>query len=353
MSDAERFRDTSMSDTGVSSDLGGGSSSSQGAGGVQESKEAVKETAQQTVQTAKEAAQQIATDTQEQVQEVVSQTTEQVTQTVSQVREQATTAFVEQRDRVVETINGLAEALRETGRNLSQRSDQPGVGAVSPFIDEAAERLSQSADFLREKDISGLVSEAQQLARRQPGVFLGAMFAVGIAGARLLKGAVGDDSGQSQSGSQGSTTGGSVGNSTSESGLGSGYGMTDDLSSGGSSGQSDYLLESAGISGGASMSGGGIASTGMDSFEADPLGSIGGQTSELGYSGLGGDDLTEDMSGTFGSTGAGDLQGGDQGLSGASGFGSGVGTSQFGDAGVGLDETLAGDQPFGGEGNRS
>jgi gas vesicle protein len=253
MTDAERFRDTSLGNTGVSSDQPGGSGSSQGAGGVQESKEAVKETAQQTAQTAKDAAQQIATETQEQVQEVVSQTTEQVAQTVGQVREQATSAFVDQRDRVVETISGLAEALRETSRNLSDRSDQPGVGAVSPFIEEAAERLTQSADFLKQKDIGGLVSEAQQLARRQPAVFLGAMFAVGIAGARLLKGATGDDSGQSQSGS----SGGSVGNSTSQSGMGSGYGsgMASGSSMGGSSmgsssvgqsgstDQSDYLLE--------------------------------------------------------------------------------------------------------------
>ena len=351
MTDAERFTDKGMSDTGASSDLSGGGASSQGGGGMQESKEAVKETAQQTAQTAKDAAQQIATQTQEQVTEVVSQTAEQVTQTVGQVREQASSAFVDQRDRVVETISGVADALRETSRNLSQRSDQPGLGAVSTFVDEAAERLTQSADFLREKDVGGLVTEAQQLARRQPAVFLGAMFAVGIAGARLLKSAVGDDSsqsGQSQGGSMSGTTGGTVGNSTSQSGLGSGYGsgMSGGLSSSGG-GQSDYLLSSAGVSGAEGGTTGG--SFGMGSTEPNPMGaSSAGQNSEFGTSGFG----VSDLPGAPDATGSGGWQESEQGFSGSS-FGSGVGSTDFGNAGAGLDETLAGDRPFGGEGNRS
>lgn len=224
---------------------------------AQESKEAVVQTAQETVSTAKQAAQDISQQVQQQAGDVIEQTAGQLADTAVQVKQQATTAFVDQRDKAVSGLNGLAEALRQTARSLSEAAggDSQIPAGIAPLVDEAAERLSQSADFLREKDITGLLSEAQQLAKKQPALFMGGMFAVGLVGARLLKGTMGDDSqsgsssgtgqgmgGQSQgSGENWFATGGS--GVTASGGMGSGGAMSGGAMSGG-------MGSAGGVSGG-------------------------------------------------------------------------------------------------------
>jgi hypothetical protein len=165
---------------------------------------AAKQTAQEAMETTRETVTELAEQTQEQASEVIEQVSEQVTATIGEVREQATTTFTQQRDRAVSTLTALADALQQTGRNLEQQrqgvsaQDAPAAG-IAPFIEDAAGRLSQSAEFLKDKDISGLFDEAQRLARKQPGLFLASMFGIGLAGARLLKGAM--DANENQPGS--------------------------------------------------------------------------------------------------------------------------------------------------------
>lgn len=178
---------------------------------------AMKETAHEAMETARETVTELAEQTQEQASETIAQVSEQVTATIGEVRQQATTTFTQQRDPAVSSLSVLADALRDTGRNLEQRQgvnaqDAP-VAGLAPFIEEAADRLTQSAEFLKDKDISGLFDEAQRLARKQPGLFLASMFGIGLAGARLLKGAMDaneDGSGVGQGGRHGS---GQYGNS--------------------------------------------------------------------------------------------------------------------------------------------
>ncbi len=196
------------------------------AGTAKEAESAAKETAQEAMSTTRETVSELADQTQQQASEVISQVSEQVTATVGDVKQQATTTFTEQRDRAAGSLSALAKALRETGRNLESENSRQGINAqdqgganIAPFIDEAADRLAQAADFLKDKDMGGLFDEAQRLARKQPGLFVASMFGIGLVGARLLKGAVTDEAG-GQQGWQGS---GSSGQSGSGSSYGSGF----------------------------------------------------------------------------------------------------------------------------------
>jgi len=176
---------------------------------AKDAQETLKETAQETIDTAKQTAQEITTQAQEQVEEVISQTAQQATQAVSEIKEQATSTFFAQRDRAVEMLNALASALKTTSQNLTDEAksgmqDQSAVTTLGPLVDQAADRIAYSAEFLREKDMSGLMREAQTLAKKQPVLFLGAMFGIGIAGARMFKGmseSSDSNSASSQSGS--------------------------------------------------------------------------------------------------------------------------------------------------------
>jgi len=189
----------------------GGSSSNSGSMGVadvaKDAQETLKETAQETIDTAKQTAQEITTQAQEQVEEVISQTAQQATQAVSEIKEQATSTYFAQRDRAVEMLNALASALKTTSQNLTDEAksgmqDQSAVTTLGPLVDQMADRIAYSAEFLREKDMSGLMREAQTLAKKQPILFLGAMFGIGVAGARMFKG-------MSESGDSSSASGGS------------------------------------------------------------------------------------------------------------------------------------------------
>jgi gas vesicle protein len=170
-------------------------SESQGMSGVaSEAQDALKQTAQDAMETAKEAAHDLAGQTQERASEMITQATEQTTQMVSDVKEQVTTSFTEQRDRAIGGLEALANVLREAGQNLGKAAKEASGGTqtpamLGPIVEEAADRLAQSATFLRDKDMAGLLEEAQNLARKQPMLFMGAMFGIGVVGSRLLKGA--------------------------------------------------------------------------------------------------------------------------------------------------------------------
>ena len=54
-------------------------------------------------------------------------------------------------------------------------------------IDRAADQLDRFSTRLRERNVSELLHDAQQLARRQPALFIGGAFVLGLLGARFLK----------------------------------------------------------------------------------------------------------------------------------------------------------------------
>jgi hypothetical protein len=178
---------------------------------AQETVDTAKETAQQTMGMAKETAQQIGDQTQQQATEMIGQVAEQVSQTASDLKDQANSSFAQQRDRTVQGLTALADALREAGRNLSNKTEsgaqQEIPAAIAPLIGEAADRLQQSAQFLRDKEMGGLLSEAQSLARKQPLLFMGAMFGLGIVGARLVKDATSTADGSGQQSETGGQSG--------------------------------------------------------------------------------------------------------------------------------------------------
>jgi hypothetical protein len=192
----------------VDRSMGGETSQSGGMSDMTgQAKQAMTQTAQETVETAKNAGMEIADTVQQQVSQVVDQAVSQTADTVVQVKEQASSVFVDQRDRATAALSGLADALRETGRTLAQKAEsadgaQAPATAIAPFIEEIADRLSQSSEFLKEKDVSQLISEAENLARKQPMLFVGALFGVGLVGARLLKGTLGSSNDESSKGGQ-------------------------------------------------------------------------------------------------------------------------------------------------------
>jgi vacuolar-type H+-ATPase subunit H len=106
-----------------------------------------------------------------------------VSEAQDRATEQVHSRLDAQKHQAAESLSGVAESLRATGR---QMRGQPIAGA-SGYVEQAADRVEDLAYFLRESEVGEIVDYVEDFARRQPGLFLGGAFALGVLGARFLK----------------------------------------------------------------------------------------------------------------------------------------------------------------------
>jgi hypothetical protein len=102
---------------------------------------------------------------------------------VNRVKESANTQLTTQKDRGTDALDRVAEAVRSSTQKL--RDDRHEI--IASYVDKAADQIENWSRRLREKDVGELMSDMQRFARRQPGVFVGSAFALGLVGARFLK----------------------------------------------------------------------------------------------------------------------------------------------------------------------
>jgi len=133
----------------------------------------------------------------EQVQQKAADVKEQVQQTAADVKEQvatqATDKLSSQKDAATGSLNSVAHAFRQTGEQLRD-NDQVGI---ADYVERAAGQVEHFAGYLSKRDIRGLAQDTEQFARREPALFLGGAFALGLFAARFLK-----SSGQAAQGGQ-------------------------------------------------------------------------------------------------------------------------------------------------------
>ena len=115
----------------------------------------------------------------------------------NQAREQVSTQFDARKDKAVETMGNVASAIRDTSDKLK------GVGPLGDVAGRAADGIEKVADFFEDKQIGDVVRDVQTFARREPALFIGAAFALGVIGGRFLKSSAHRDAGAAYSGSYG------------------------------------------------------------------------------------------------------------------------------------------------------
>jgi len=100
-----------------------------------------------------------------------------------QAREQVTTKASAQKDRATEGLTSVATALRQTSEQLRSQD----TGPVSQYVEQAADQVEKVTQYLQSKSVGEIVGEVERFARREPALFLGGAFALGLLGARFLK----------------------------------------------------------------------------------------------------------------------------------------------------------------------
>jgi hypothetical protein len=97
------------------------------------------------------------------------------------VGEQVSHGIEEKRDAAVQKIGGVAEAVRWGSKMLKD------VGPLGQVSEKAADGIEDVASFFDNKQVGDLVRDVERFARREPAIFLGAAFAIGLIGGRFLK----------------------------------------------------------------------------------------------------------------------------------------------------------------------
>jgi len=100
-----------------------------------------------------------------------------------QLREQASSRLAGQKDRAVQGLTSLADAARQTSQQLRDK-DQSGIAT---YLESAADQAVRFSERLGQKDLGEIVDDVERFAHRQPAVFLGVSFGIGLLGARFLK----------------------------------------------------------------------------------------------------------------------------------------------------------------------
>ena len=102
---------------------------------------------------------------------------------LNQVRQKATSQLNEQKTRATDSLGSVAEAVRQSTRQLRDQQ----FDTVAQVVERAADQIERFTNHLRERDLNDLVAEAQQFARQQPAMFIGSSFAAGLLAARFIK----------------------------------------------------------------------------------------------------------------------------------------------------------------------
>ena len=100
----------------------------------------------------------------------------------TEVAEGVRSAVHRRKTRAADGLGTIAGALRQSGRQLHDRQDGTG-----DLVAGAADRVQRLSDHLRDSEVEELVDDLERAARRQPALFLGGAFLVGMLGARFLK----------------------------------------------------------------------------------------------------------------------------------------------------------------------
>lgn len=115
-------------------------------------------------------------DTKEKVQQMAAETQH-------KLGDQLRSGFTSAKDRAASSLGTVARSLTETSQQVRQRDPE----APAEYVERVGQQLQRASEYLRDTDMDQLVDQTEDFARRQPAVFLGAAFAIGVLGARFIK----------------------------------------------------------------------------------------------------------------------------------------------------------------------
>src|SRR5687767_9706757 len=115
--------------------------------------------------------------------ELALQARERAGEFVGQYKDRARSGVEDTMTRAANELGTVANALRQCASDANTRND----GMILPYVEQVADQVDRLSQFLETRRVDDLARDVEGFARRNPAVFLGACFGVGILAARFLK----------------------------------------------------------------------------------------------------------------------------------------------------------------------
>ncbi|CAN5695118.1 hypothetical protein BH24ACI2_BH24ACI2_14910 [soil metagenome] len=94
----------------------------------------------------------------------------------------------EEKINLAQSLSSVADNIRQMGDNLRGAEQTHGVAEVTAnYSNTVADKVEQFSGYLEKKDLGELMSDVEDFAQRNPALFLGGAFALGILAARFLR----------------------------------------------------------------------------------------------------------------------------------------------------------------------
>ena len=116
----------------------------------------------------------------DQAKNVASNVAGQAKDLAGQAKDMISHSVGDQQEKSAGDLGNVAKALRQTSRQLDGN-------IASPYVGQVADQVDRAAEFLRTANVKEIVGGVESFARREPLLFLGGAFALGILSARFLK----------------------------------------------------------------------------------------------------------------------------------------------------------------------
>lgn len=104
------------------------------------------------------------------------------------VQEKAAELVDMQKTNLAAGITAVAESVRHIGENLQTADEKNQIAAFAgQYGDTLAEQIERFSHYVEDKDFREIARDAEQFARRNPTLFVGGAFVLGILAARIFK----------------------------------------------------------------------------------------------------------------------------------------------------------------------
>ncbi len=104
------------------------------------------------------------------------------------VTDKAATKLDEQKSTLSGGLTTVADSVRQVGDNLGASTTESGLAeAAAKYTNTTAQKIEDVAGYFETHSVRDMARDLEGFARRNPAVFLGAAFGLGLLAARFLK----------------------------------------------------------------------------------------------------------------------------------------------------------------------
>lgn len=110
------------------------------------------------------------------------------TEAAGQAKDKAVSLIGEQKANLATGINSVADSIRQIGENLRNDGGSNQIASLAgKYGDTVAGQVEKFSHYVEGSDLKEVARDVEKFARRNPALFVGGAFALGVLAARFLK----------------------------------------------------------------------------------------------------------------------------------------------------------------------